>query len=365
MRKLFLLLFTVLGLNLFSLKVMPFNFTIVPYLNLLPEADTTILATGFISSNVKGLSGAQAGPVFSTTTGDMTGVQASGVFNLVEGNVKGVQAAGVFNINTGEVLGLQSSGVFNISERSVKGVQASGVFNITDGDVTGIQASGVFNICNNVNNSLQAAGVFNIAEDFYGAQIAGVFNIADKMKGTQIGVVNVSNWTKGIQIGVVNVSYGKSSKAVPIGLLNFYNDGIMDIFAYADTNSSFYYGIETGSKYFYTQLYTGYRDDKYNDIDNYIIGYGLGVRPVDAFDLVLGAKNYMNRCEYKNYPTPTAKASLSLDLGPVSIFGGINGDFSIDNYNAGSDFFHGKDSYEIETGIVVYYNYFAGIKLHL
>lgn len=365
MRKLFYLLLIFLGLNLYSIKVMPFNFTVVPYLNLLPEADTTILATGFISSNVRGINGVQAGPVFSTTTSDMTGVQASGVFNIVEGNIKGLQTAGVFNINTGEILGIQTSGVFNISEKDLKGIQAAGVFNIVDGDVMGLQASGVFNICNNVNNSLQVAGVFNIADDFYGAQVAGAFNIAERVKGTQIGVVNVANKTKGVQIGVVNVTYGKSNNAIPIGVLNFYNDGIMDVFAYGDFNNNFYYGIETGSKHFYTQLYLGHKDEEYDNINNYIVGYGLGLRPFKAFDIVLGAKNYMNRCEYQNYPTPSGKASLSLDLGAVSIFGGIQGDFSIDNYNDESDFFHGKNSYEIESGVIVFYNYFVGVKLHL
>lgn len=369
MRRVIFIFITSLLINIYAMDVVPFNFTLVPYVNFFPEAEVTTLATGFISSNVKSISGIQVAPIFSTTSGDLLGVQGSGVFNISEGDVKGVQGAGVFNINEEEFLGVQYAGVFNISDGFYRGLQTAGVFNIVSNDFYGLQAAGVFNISNKGVKSVQTAGVFNISDDLFGLQMAGAFNIAGSVNGAQFGTVNVANGVSGLQVGVVNISYGKNRGAVPIGVINIYSDGIRNLFCQTDLDNNIYYGIETGSKNFYTQLFTGTKKDDLESLDNRIVGYGFGIKPVQPLDIVFGAKNYIKYMQNENrdnYPTPFAKLALNINLGSLSIYGGVEGDFYIDNYNENSYFFtYDRKKYELDEYVDIYYNFFVGVKLHI
>lgn len=366
MRKLLTILFFTIGASLIAEVTMPFNFTIIPTLNMIPGDHNTVLATGFISSDVYGIKGIQLGPVFATTKEDMYGFQASGVFNVVGGNTLGFQNAGVFNVAQKNMLGIQAAGVFNVVDGRMDGVQMAGVFNTVEGESVGLQLAGVYNIAEGRALASQIGGVFNISEDIKGAQIAGVFNIAKDIDGSQVGVVNVANKVDGVQLGVVNINTG-GGRALPIGVINIYKNGVKDIFAYTDGSSNIIYGIETGSKHFYTQLFTGTSWENMNNSYDRFVGYGFGVRN-RYFDLVLGAKNHVNAydAEYHDYPTPTGRASISLGLGSVSIVGGVEGNLAIDTYNDDSHFFAESENFvAINDGLDLHYNWFAGVKVHL
>lgn len=363
MRKLLQILLLLTAFGISAEETIPFNFTIIPYVNLIPGDHNTVLATGFISSDIYSLNGVQFAPVFATTKGDMIGVQTSGVFNMVEGEAKGFQHSGVFNMADKDMLGAQLAGVFNSVDGSLRGIQSAGVFNLTQGESYGFQTAGVFNVAEGKAYAAQIAGVYNISGELKGTQIAGVFNIADSINGAQISVVNYAGNVNGLQLGVVNINSGEG-KALPIGVINIYENGIKDIFAYTDRDSSLIYGIETGSDFFYTQLYTGTSwENRANSKDRFV-GYGFGVRS-SVVDLVLGAKNHVGYYSNYVYPTPTGKATLSLRLGSVSIFGGISGDLAIDNYNNKSKFFTDENFKKINDGINLYYTWIAGVKIHL
>jgi hypothetical protein len=364
MRKILQILLLLISFNITAQDMVPFNFTFVPYVNLIQRDKTAVMATGFISSNVYSINGFQVAPVFSTTEMDMIGFQASGVFNSVEGNTMGIQYAGVFNQSSKDLTGLQFAGGFNSVDGRLRGVQSAGVFNSADNDSYGLQSAGVFNISQGESSIGQFAGVYNVAQELKGAQFAGVFNIADSIKGAQISLVNYTGDGTGLQLGLVNINKG-SGYSLPIGLINIYEKGIKDIFAYTDGHSNLIYGIETGSKNFYTQLYTGTSWENRGNSDDRFIGYGFGVR-YTLLDVVLGAKNHIwTPKNHYDFPTPTAKATISLGIGPVSAFAGVVGDLSIDTYNENSTFFKGDDYQEVEDGVNLYYNWIAGVKIHL
>ncbi len=330
MKKILIIFITSLTIFL-TAEDIPFNFTVVPGVNIFPGENTTNLSTGLISSEVYELDGIQLGPVYAVSVKEMDGIQASGVLNIAGGETDGIQAAGVVNI-AGYVDGLQAAGTVNLSD-----------------DL----------------NGFQAAGVVNIAEDVDGFQVSGVVNIAESFDGGQVGVVNISSKADGIQVGVINIVSESSNDTLAIGLLNLYEDGITDLSVWMDSYQNIYQGVETGSRRLYTLLYTGAKQENLTSMDERIFGGGFGFRFYPSFfdiDLVLGAKY-----EYETHRiwTPEAKASVGINLGSISLFGGVNGDFNIEGYNDDAIFFNENHSYELTKNVNLYYSWFAGVKLHM
>ncbi|MGL1893136.1 MAG: hypothetical protein OCD02_15995 [Spirochaetaceae bacterium] len=377
-------LFIFISINVNALNS-GFNFTIIPGVNLYPNQEITYISTGFISSEVNQLDGLQFGPVYSVSANKVDGLQASGVFNVAGGNVDGFQAAGVFN-TAENVDGFQAGGVFNISD-DIDGFQAGGVFNITQ-KVDGFQAAGVFNISEDIDGfqaagvfnqsddliGLQSAGVWNTADDVIGVQVAGVINSAKNVNGSQISVINTATGGKNLQIGIINVVTDNSSRATPIGLLNFYADGIFEVSAWMDTREYIYQGLETGSKHFYTLHYTGTKEENFKELEGRIFGTAFGVRSdllFLNFDLTAGGKfiyysDTEDDCFAESFSvwTPDVKASLGLELGALTLFAGVDADLKIDKYNQDSDFFIGNDSIKLSDSLDLHYTFFAGLKLN-
>lgn len=371
----------ILSSVLFGVDI-PINYTIVPGVNLFSGKHTTYLSTGTISSEVYRLKGIQFGPVYSIAFNDMDGIQVSGVFNISPNDSQGLQAAGVFNL-TDKMDGFQAGGVFNIAD-DVVGFQAGGVFNIAS-DMVGFQAGGVFNISDDM-DGFQAAGVINVADNIDGLQVAGVVNVADDVEGSQIGVINVAGSGSNVQVGIINIVTKNSRHTTPIGLINLYRGGTFDISTWMDTKGIIYQSLDTGSQNVYTQFYTGATEEKFQQIDERIfgtaIGFKLNPRPL-TLDVTLGAKyihdseafnNNINNNKNDNLDnddnrywqkwTPEVKATLGLRIGSISIFGGVYGDFQIDDYNDGSAFFADSKGYALRENVDFHYNWFAGAKLH-
>lgn len=384
MKKIVTIFICFLSSFLVAEEKIPFNFTVVPGVNLIPGEHNTMIASGLVSSEVYGVTGLQLGPVYSTVESDMNGFQVSGVFNSVKGDSNGLQAAGVYNYNGGNFNSVQLSGVFNIVEgERVNGFQAAGVYNSSN-NVNGCQLAGVFNKADLVNgvqiggafnkaesiNLLQLSGAVNIAEVANGLQIAGAANIIKHGSGLQLsGAVNIAKEFNGLQIGVVNIVSGSSKGSVPIGVINLYQDGIFDVAVWMDDKGILYTGLETGNKYFYTQIYTGnHHRDKFL-INNRISGAGLGYRffpdSIINFDIVTGAKFEVGSSEAlcENNWAPEVKTSASLKLGPLAITGGVMFNLMIDGYNENASFFKDKERIKIDRDLDAYYNYFAGVKL--
>ncbi len=387
MKRIYLIIRTlILSSVLFGMDI-PVNYTIVPGVNLFGGKHTTYLSTGTISSEVYKLKGIQLGPVYSLAFNGMDGVQASGVFNISPRESRGLQAAGVFNI-TDRMDGFQTGGVFNIAS-DVVGFQAGGVFNIAD-NMDGFQSAGVFNIANDI-DGFQAAGVINVADDIDGLQAAGVINVADDVQGSQISVINVAGSGTNLQVGIINIVTKNSRHTTPIGLINLYRGGTFDISSWMDTKGIIYQSLDTGSKYVYTQFYTGATEEKFQQMDERIfgtaIGFKLSPRPL-TLDVTLGAK-YIHYTEAFNNSisllkesdfdddsdehshfrdwqkwTPEVKATLGIRLGGISVFGGVYGDFAIDGYNDDSEFFTDSDGYALNDSVDFHYNWFAGAKIH-
>lgn len=361
-----ILLFILLNGVLFADIPIPFNYTIVPGINLFPVNNPVLFSTGTISAEVPVLYGFQAGPVYGLSHSSVLGFQTGGVFVLSGGSVTGFQSGGVFAVSGGPVHGVQASGVFNIAAGSMRGLQAGGVFNIADRDVRGFQTAGVFNISDGL-KGLQAGGIFNIAGgSVYGFQVAGIFNVAQRLFGTQISVVNVSDHITGVQLGIINVA-SVSYEAVPLGLINIYSDGIQDVSVWMDDNNRLYQGIETGSRAVYTLIYTGTDRENITETEGRILGGGLGYRLYPGFgaiDMVLGGKTELKDFSSQTW-TPEGRFSVSVNIGRLSVTGGVSGDLKIRNYNDDAGYFSKNSGYLIDDNHEVMYSLFFGGKLHL
>ena len=331
-----------------------------------------------LGSTKSELSGVQASGVGNTIEGDLLGVQYAGVFNIVEGKSKAVQYAGVFNTVEGEGSYLQAAGVFNTSGESFTGAQAAGVFNINEGKLSGVQMAGVFNMEEGPLAGAQVAGVFNSAAKVSGAQV-GVVNIGQDVDGTQIGLVNIAaGQVRGTQIGLVNIS--RDLYGIPIGLINVVEEGIFHVSAWFSELGMGYLGLEMGSRYVYTLLYSGMDVEGGDSPDLYTAALGFGLHvPVGPFfvDTDLSAKVAWTGFDDKELAAAFADEDLSpvwpsarilagvrvLDF--VSIFGGILFDIYLPGRTIQSGLHQGS-SFTIDfwnNPAVVYTKLFAGFKL--
>ncbi len=378
MKKL-LIIITILTINITLMAQSGgMNFTVVPGINIFPNQENTLFSTGLISSEVINLNGMQVGPVYSICKENMRGVQIGGVYNIALDNSSGFQAGGVFNIGK-EFDGFQAAGVFNISEY-LDGFQASGVFNIAE-DVDGFQAAGVFNKADDFDgfqvsgvtnvsddfDGFQVAGVNNVSADLDGVQIAGVANVAQRVNGSQIGVINIASSGDNFQLGIINVVTEDSTDSVPVGLINLYTDGVVDVAVWMDSKDIFYQGLASGSKNFYTLFYTGSTSDDFYELNKRVFGTALGYRrdiSLGYFDLTAGGKHMFLQDAYSQV-TPEARATLGINVGAFAIFGGVSGMFKIDEYNNFSPMFDGLNSVEIRENVDMYYDWFVGVKLGL
>lgn len=333
-----------------------FNFTFVPGVNLFREDSRTVLATGLLSSNVHSVTGVQFGPLFSTTKEGVEGVQGSGLFNISGDDVSGVQYSGLFNIADGSFHGAQGGGIFNIANGNFNGVQCAGIFNVNRGTTfTGFQGAGILNVSNN-SRGLQAAGLINISGKVRGVQAGGLFNYADNIDG--------------VQIGLVNIAANNTNGAVPIGVLNLYKNGIKDISAWVDSNRYLYQGIETGGKHVYTLIFTGTKIEDFRKLDSRIFGCGIGYRFYPFFgniDIVAASKYVYDSEDWKNEDnwTPELRASLSIKLGPLAVFGGAAGNIFIDGYNDEGKFHAASKSLKVFEKVRASGSLFAGVKVQL
>lgn len=291
-------LILLINISIFSTDNNIFNYTFVPYVNLIEDNENpTMIATGFLTSNLNSINGFQFAPIFSTSSTNLNGVQASGLFNLVGEDTVGVQTAGIFN-----------------HSKNMKGLQ-----------------------------------------------LAGVFNTAENVKGGQIAVTNVATDLDGFQLGIVNIANGNTDDGIGLGLVNIYKDGIKNVITWVDSQSNISMGFESGNKNLYTQIYTGSSKNNILNGDDRYFGIGLGFRPIDFLDIVVGGKNYLSGGE----SVPTAKVSLSLDIKHISLTAGIESDISIGGYNEDSELFNDLSSVNISNDIDLYYQFFVGIKYHL
>jgi hypothetical protein len=241
--------------------------------------------------------GTQAGILNISVDGD--GVQA-GVLNIVDGGIS-IQG-GVMNImNT--YYGFIQAGVLNIA-KDVEYVQ-SGVMNIAK-DIGSVQA-GIMNIARDINHA--QGGVMNIARDIGYAQVGvmnvarnisysqlGIMNIArnadsvyvrDDMRETNMyfvkdanhlqgGILNIAGRTTGRQIGIINIA-GYSEKT-PVGLLNIFGNGIIDMTFYGDLAEDMpSVSLRTGTPWFYTMIEYGQPVGDFNQRPK-MLGLGLGTR---------------------------------------------------------------------------------------
>lgn len=362
-RKVLLIFISVLSKFLVSGDV-PFNFTIVPGLSLYMGRETSNLATGFISSEVHELDGIQLGPVYSVSSRETNGVQASGLMNIAGGEGSLIQMAGVINV-ADAIDGIQLGGVINVAE-NLDGIQGAGVISVAE-DFDGIQLSGVINVAEDT-DGVQLAGVVNVSENLRGFQAAGVINIAERVDGSQIGgVVNVAESGKNFQLGLVNIVAGDSRDSTPLGLINFYEDGIFDFSCWMDSSNRIYQGFKSGSNHLYTEFYTGTMDWDFSTIDDRVIGTALGFRTGRKALHIDTAAGAMFKFDdgYNHLWIPEIKTQLGLQLGPLSAFGGISAKLSITDYSDNIDFLSDSIFIEVSEPVDIYANLYAGFSITL
>lgn len=362
-RKVLLIFISILSKFLVSADI-PFNFTIVPGVSLFMQDETTNLSTGFISSEVYELDGIQLGPIYTVSSKEANGVQAAGVFNIAAEEGLLIQLAGVMNV-ADRLEGIQFGGVINISD-NLDGIQGGGVVSVA-ADVDGVQMSGVINIAENM-DGVQLGGVINVSEDFRGLQAAGVINVAESVDGAQIGgVINVAESGKNFQLGVINIVAGDSGDSTPLGLINFYEDGIFDISCWMDSSDRIYQSFKSGSNNLYTEFYTGSMDWDFTTVEDRVIGTALGFRKGERnlhIDSTVGAM-FMFDQGYNHLWIPEVKTQLGLSFGPLSIFGGVSGKLAIKDYSDNVDFLSDSVYIEISETVDMYTNLFAGFSIEL
>lgn len=347
-KRIILILISIMSKFLVSGEI-PFNYTIVPGISLFRLNDKTNIATGTISSEVHSLDGVQLGPIYSISYGEANGVQASGIFNITGGPGSLVQLAGIMNISD-----------------SLDGVQFSGIINIAE-DFNGVQSSGIINIADR-GDGAQISGLINISDDFDGIQSAGLINIADRVEGLQLsGLINIADSGDVFQIGIINIVAEDSSEAVPLGVINLYENGIFDLSYWVDDSDRLYQSIKTGSKHLYTEFYTGSMELDFESMEDRVFGAALGFRSGTStlhIDTTLGAM-FQYEDSYDQLWIPEVKSQLGLSLGSLSLFAGVSGKFAIVDYSDNVEFLSNSRYIEVNDYVDIYANLFAGISLEL
>lgn len=291
-----------------------FNYTIIPYQNLIDNKKPTVIGTGLISSNLNSVSGIQLAPIFNTSEKNGAGFQLSGVTNLNEDSFKGVQLTAFVNKTDNLMLGLQWAGFINYS-----------------GSLVGLQAS-------------------------------SLLNSTDDLKGVQIGLVNRANKSVGVQLGLINISDDLRGNTIALGLVNLYKFGILDLSAVYDSNGNIIYYYESGTSKFFSQFYLELNNEIGEDIDyrGVVWGTGVGYKILKTTDIVLGVKRSFKYL----FTKPTIQLSTGLNYKRFSLIVGIRGDLAITGYN--DDFF--VDSHwniQLNDYTSLYYTGFIGIKTHI
>lgn len=208
---------------------------------------------------------------FNTTEGIANGMQLSVGFNKAKTGMNGVQITTGFNIAGMKMNGLQIASGFNSATGNMGGLQIAGGANFAEGNYRGLQIAGGLNISEGNLLGLQIAGGVNISSGTLdGLQIA-VVNRAKQISGGQIGVINIGKQVNGVQIGLINIS--EHIDGIPIGLISISKDGQNHILSWVDEALFTQIGFSFGTKYIYSMIYTGIKEDAMN----MNIGFGMGL----------------------------------------------------------------------------------------
>jgi hypothetical protein len=308
-------------------------------IDVVPYVGTSAIGTGesrhfvlhLIGGVSEGVKGAELATVFNTNLQSLRGIEAAGVFNTLSGSARGAQLAGVFNIGRGELRGFQGAGVFNILRGPmVIGMQASGAFNIAAAGFRGMQASGGFNVAHGPVQGVQAAGGANLAVgDLHGAQLAGGLNMTKgEVHGVQIAPINfAAGEVHGVQIGVINMAENADAA---LGLVNLMWGGRWDLEAGSTSSRIASLTLRNAARYTHGILSFGATTQESDKERIYSFGYGLGAHLGLGDHLMLEGdtigRSLVTSPDDRRSVTvsmmATARGTLSLGLGPISLYAG-------------------------------------------
>jgi len=259
----------------------PYEFGIIPSLSV-----SNIVTDGPVRSKIAGYM-----LVGGVDRSDM--LMAAMLIGWADDRFTGLVFGGIGSQTGGVGEGLTFGGVYARHEGSLEGVQFGGVAALLDGRVTGVQFGGVYSGADDV-LGLQLGGVAAWSQRLQGAQVS-VVNIGGHVLGAQVGVVNIADEVDGVQVGVVNIA--RESK-VPVGLLNFIENGVLRFDLWASELSPVNVGLKWGGEYVYTLLGAGVQVEGTGaDQQLMELQFGLGGHiPIDPIfiDVDLSAASFVD-----------------------------------------------------------------------
>ncbi len=183
--------------------------------------------------------------------------QMSLFVNRALGPVHGFQIAPFLNTSQGGS-GLRLSAL-QLDSGAFVGLQV-GLMQLADsGSITGVQMNALASRMQRV-DGLAVSGLVNVADTVNGVQVGGLFNKAEVVRGVQIGAVNIS----------------KEMHGVPLGLINYSENGQFTANVWMDELDMQYITIKSGSAHFHTFVTWG-RNITHDNRGN-ALGGGFGFR---------------------------------------------------------------------------------------
>lgn len=363
-----------------------FHFNIIPSLQYPKEpSETNILSAALITTKDKNIMGIQWSFIVSSIENSFIGWQHTGIAGEIKGTGYGFQNAGLI-AKCADFYGVQSGGIANIS-KDLTGIQMSGIFNKAL-DVYGGLFSGIFNMSNSLNGlaiagvfnwttdatGWQIAGILNKSDDLTGVQTAGVINIADEVHGVQIAsVLNIADSVEGVQLGVVN--YANECKGLPIGLINIIPNCILEAGVYLDSDRNMAVQYQGGTKYLFTTIVVGTKDDCSYDYGFYGLGLGSRINIVKKVSVDIEGlwKDYFDEnkdsSDISYLPALRLTSNFSI-VKHIKLFISGNVDMIVESWN--DDFFDGyTQNYKCYSGSIrntdvdLYGSIQAGVKFSL
>ena len=273
----------------------------------------------------------------------------SGLVDVQRQSATGVQIAGLAAV-AGRVNALQIGGLLAGAPQDVKGVQIGGVVAAGGHDVEGVQIGGVASI---------AKG------RMHGLQIGGVANVADRVRGGQIGLVNVAGKLSGVQIGLINITED-GDDAYPIGLINYSKNGGVSIDGWVESTRVSAVALRHGTKHIHNVWGIAWSPDH----DHLLAGAGLGYHAdlTGGLGFDLDAMNWWtNVWDGELGQLNQLRASVSLPVGGVEIFGGAAANVYIGDEMDESANFHPVAARTVitdgGTNVVTWPSVFAGVRI--